>query len=128
MSFLPEWPPAAGGGGGGAPAPGPWTAYPVNAAWRDYSTVTPADGFASPAYRVNNGVVELRGLLDGAAAAGAAVPALPDEAQPVVKRRIVLSSGVISRYDMHPDGVLRLPNGANPTDGFLSLDGASYSL
>ena len=66
--------------------------------------VHPTDGYGAPEYAISQGIVFLRGVLDGDVAT-AGVPALPPEACPATKQRLRLDAstgGLLG--DMKPNG------------------------
>lgn len=104
----------------------PWLIGSDANGWRSYKQVTGDTAYEDPQYAIKDGLVYLRGVLDGQLATDA--PIVPSDATPAFHQRIYLSNSNGGQfYDIWPDGTIRSPAGAPSIMQFLVLHG-SYPL
>ncbi len=102
-----------------------WTALPIIAGWANYGV-----GYNSAQYRINNNVVELRGLLrtSVAKAIGSTIATLPVGYRPV--SRYLLDTIYFTgngRIDVHNTGIITVQT-AMALNTWVSLDNLSFSI
>lgn len=103
-----------------------WVAWPLNSKWRSYPAVTGDATFEEPAYAISGNYVFIKGVFDlqNVAGAGDLGAALPAEARPAHKQRIVCSVPAGLRpYDMRADGTIQDPVGGAPVIAFMVITG-----